>query len=303
MNADPRPSPSDTPAPLHLSPIVAGLWRLHEWGLDTPGTVRWIEQALALGITSFDHADIYGGYRVEALFGDALAASPGLRHRLQLVTKCGIKLTGSQRPAHAIKCYDSSRAHVLGSVGESLRALRTDRIELLLMHRPDLLMDPDELADTFRHLRAAGKVLHFGLSNHAPGQVAMLHRRLPLVTQQIECSPLQMQALADGTLEQCVDLGLRPMIWSPLAGGRLFSGQDAQAQRVRAALSDLARRHGVSPATVAYAWILRHPSRPWPITGSGRLQALQEAVAALDVKLPAEDWYRIWQASMGHEVP
>ena len=291
------------PAPLSLSPIVAGLWRLQEWGLDTPGTVRWIEQALDLGITSFDHADIYGGYRVEALFGQALAAAPGLRQRLQLVTKCGIKLIGDQRPAHAIKSYDSSRAHVLASVDESLRALRTDRIDLLLMHRPDLLMAPDELADTFRQLRAAGKVLHFGVSNHTPGQVAMLHRRHPLATQQIEYSPLQMQALSDGTLEQCVDLGLRPMIWSPLAGGRLFGGQDEQAHRVRAVLADLAQRRGVSLATLAYAWILRHPSRPLPITGSGRLQALQEAVAALDVPLTAEDWYRVWQASTGHEVP
>jgi len=131
----------------------------------------------------------------------------------------------------------------------------------------------------------------------------MLHKRHPMATQQIELSPLQMQALADGTLAQCVDLGIRPMIWSPLAGGRLFSDQHAQAQRVYAVLADLAQRHGVSLATVAYAWILRHPSRPWPITGSGRLQALQEAVAAVDLRLAAEDWYRVWQASMGHEVP
>jgi predicted oxidoreductase len=111
-----------------------------------------------------------------------------------------------------------------------------------------------------------------------------------------------MRALADGTLEQCVDLGLRPMVWSPLAGGRLFSGQDEQAQRVRAVLQALGERHAVSVATVAYAWILRHPSRPLPITGSGRIEALREAVAALAVTLSAEDWYRVWQASIGHEV-
>ena len=153
------------PDTLHLSPIVAGLWRLHEWGLDTAATVRWIEGALALGITSFDHADIYGGYRVEAHFGDALAAAPGLRQRMQIVTKCGIKLVHDQRPAHRVKSYDSSRSHVTASVDSSLRALRTDHIDLLLMHRPDLLMDPDELGDTFRRLLAAGKVLHFGVSN------------------------------------------------------------------------------------------------------------------------------------------
>jgi predicted oxidoreductase len=288
---------------LALSPIVAGLWRLHEWQLDVQARLRWIEQALALGITSFDHADIYGGYSVEALFGQALATAPGLRERLQIVTKCGIKLVSPQRPVHAIKSYDSSRTHVLASVDESLRALRTDHIDLLLIHRPDLLLRPDELADTFGHLRAAGKVLHFGVSNHTPSQLAALHRRQALQTNQIEFSPLQMRALADGTLEQCVDLGLRPMIWSPLAGGRLFSGHDEQVLRVRAVLADLALRHAVSVTTMAYAWILRHPSRPHPITGSGRIQALRDAVAALNVELTSEDWYRVWQASVGHELP
>ena len=289
--------------PLHLSPIVAGLWRLAEWGLDSAGLQAWIEQALDLGITSFDHADIYGGYAVEAQFGQALARAPGLRQRLQIVTKCGIKLADPARPAHRINSYDSSPAHVLASVDASLRALRTDRIDLLLIHRPDLLANPQDLADTFGRLHAAGKVLHFGVSNHAPDQLAMLHRRFPLVTNQIEFSPLQMKALADGTLTQCVDLGLRPMIWSPLGRGRLFGGADEQVRRVHAVLSDLGQARGVSVATMAFAWILRHPARPWPITGSGRLAALQEAVAALSVTLSAEDWYRVWEASMGQPVP
>ena len=289
--------------PLHLSPIVAGLWRLAEWGLDSAGLQAWIEQALDLGITSFDHADIYGGYAVEAQFGQAMARAPGLRQRLQIVTKCGIKLADPARPAHRINSYDSSPAHVLASVDASLRALRTDRIDLLLIHRPDLLANPQDLADTFGRLQAAGKVLHFGVSNHAPDQLAMLHRRFPLVTNQIEFSPLQMKALADGTLTQCVDLGLRPMIWSPLGRGRLFSGADEQVRRVHAVLAEMGKARGVSVATMALAWILRHPSRPWPITGTGRLQALQEAVAALDVALSAEDWYRVWEASIGHPVP
>ena len=286
-----------------LSNVVAGLWRLHEWRLNTPALVDWIEQALDLGITSFDHADIYGGYTVEAIFGQALATAPHLRQRMQIVTKCGIKLVNPNRPAHTVKSYDTSRAHVMASVNESLRALRTDRIDLLLIHRPDLLMDADELADTFRHLLAAGKVLHFGVSNHTPGQVNLLRKRHPLVTNQIEYSPLQMRALADGTLEQCLDLGLRPMIWSPLGGGRLFNGGDEQARRVWAVLADIASRHGVSVPTVAYAWIRRHPSRPIPITGTGRIEALREAVAALSLSISSEDWYRVWQASIGHEVP
>jgi predicted oxidoreductase len=287
---------------MQLSPIVAGTWRLNEWKLGTPGLVRWIEQVLELGITSFDHADIYGGYSVEAAFGEALAASPGLRDRMQLVTKCGIKLVSPARPSHAVKHYDTSRAHITASLENSLRALRTDHIDLLLIHRSDALMDADEVAQTFADLRASGKVLHFGVSNHQPSQFALLHRRLPLVTNQIEFSPLNLGALADGTLDQAQDLGAPPMVWSPLAGGRLLAAQDEQSMRVRAVLETLGRAHGVSAATMAYAWIRRHPSRPVPITGSGRIEALREAVAALHVQLTADDWYRVWQASMNREV-
>jgi predicted oxidoreductase len=309
MNTSPdsRILATDRPDPgaqaLRLSPVIAGLWRLGDWGLDRQSLLRWIEQALDLGVTSFDHADIYGDYSAEARFGEALALAPALRARLQIVTKCGIKLVSAQRPAHALKSYDSSRAHVTAAVEASLRALRTDRVDLLLIHRPDLLADPDELADTFRHLLASGKVLHFGVSNHSPGQLALLRKRHPLASHQIEFSPLQMRALADGTLEQCLDLGIRPMIWSPLAGGRLLTGEDEQARRVRAVLQSLAEGEGVSVATMALAWILRHPSRPLPITGSGRIQALREAVAALSLRMGAEDWYRVWQASIGHELP
>jgi len=287
----------------HLSPIVAGAWRMADWGMSIPQRMRWIEQCLDLGITSFDHADIYGDYGVEALFGEALAAHPSLRSRLQIISKCGIKLVSERRPGLAIKSYDTSTAHVVASVEASLRALRTDHLDLMLIHRPDALMDPDEVADTFSALRSAGKVLHFGVSNHSPTQLSLLHRRLPLVTNQIELSPLQLNALTDGTLDQCIDLGLRPMIWSPLAGGDLFRADNDRARRVRAVLQALGQAYEVPMSTMAYAWILRHPSRPLPITGSQRPEALQEAVAALGVCMSAQDWYRVWEASTGQAVP
>ena len=285
-----------------LSAIVAGAWRMASWQLDVPARVRWIEACLALGITSFDHADIYGDYQVEALFGEALAAAPGLRDRIQLVTKCGIRLVSAHRPAHARKSYDTSPAHVLASVERSLRALRTDRLDLLLLHRPDPLMDPDALAETFRALRESGTVQHVGVSNHAPSQLALLHGRHPVATNQVELSPLHLDALHDGTLDQCLDLGIRPMVWSPLAGGRLFTGDDERAVRVRAALASIARTYDVSAATIAFAWILRHPSKPVPITGSRRIDAIGEAVAALQVPLSAEEWYAVWEAGAGREV-
>ena len=292
-----------SPAGPALSPIVAGAWRMAEWKLSAQERLRWIEDNLALGITSFDHADIYGGYQVESLFGEALALAPALRRRLQLVSKCGIKLVSPARPDNRFHCYDTSAAHVRASVDASLRALRTGHLDLLLIHRPDALMDAAELAETFDGLRRAGKVLHFGVSNFRPSQLELLHARIPLATNQVELSPLHLEPLHDGTLDQCQRLGLRPMIWSPLAGGRVFSGDDEHARRVRDELRRLAAELGATVTTVVFAWLLRHPSRPRPIVGSRRLDAAREAVAALDLRLTPEQWYRVWTASAGHEVP
>ncbi|HEV8311482.1 MAG TPA: aldo/keto reductase, partial [Burkholderiaceae bacterium] len=187
---------------LKLSPLVAGAWRLAEWELSVEQRIAWIEGNLERGLTSFDHADIYGGYQVEALFGEALAHSPALRERMQLVTKCGIKLTGPARPAHETHCYDTSAGHITASVENSLRALHTDRIDLLLIHRPDALMDADEVAATFERLRRDGKVLHFGASNFTVQQYELLNDRIRLATHQVECSPLRMEPIHDGTFDQ-----------------------------------------------------------------------------------------------------
>jgi predicted oxidoreductase len=294
------------------------VWRLAQWQWSAQQRLAWVEANLDLGISSFDHADIYGGYQVEQLFGEALALAPALRQRMQLVSKCGIKLVSPARPGHLIKHYDTGAAHVRAAVENSLRALRTDRLDLLLIHRPDALLDADELARTFEALRREGKVLRFGVSNFSPAQFDLLQRRCEpateqhggpateqrcaLVTNQVELSPLHLQPLHDGTLDQCQALGLRPMIWSPLAGGRIFEGQDEASQRVRAALAHVAQELGVSALTAAYAWVLRHPSRPLPITGSRRLDVARDAVAALAVRMDAQQWYRIWQAGAGHEV-
>ncbi len=290
------------PTPITLSPVVAGLWRLTAWNLDVSARVRWIEQALELGISSFDHADIYGDYHAETLFGEALKAAPALRAKMQLVTKCGIRLRSAERP-YRVNHYDTTAAYVRAQVEQSLTKLHTEQLDLVLIHRPDYLMDAAALAETFAALTREGKVAHWGVSNHRPGKFALLHQHYPLATNQLELSPLVMDALDDGSLDQAQQLGLRPMIWSPLGGGRLFSGDDAQALRLRAEMSSIAARLEISMATLAYAWILRHPSRPHPITGTSRIEGLREATAALDVVLDAEDWYAIWTASKGHPVP
>ena len=294
-------SQHDAQAPI-MSRIVAGAWRMSDWNWSPQERLRWIEQCVELGVTTFDHADIYGGYTVEQLFGEALALAPALRGKLQLVTKCGICLVSAERPAHRVKHYDTSFEHIVTSVENSLRALRTEQLELVLIHRPDALMDADVVASAFTHLQLQGKVLHFGVSNFTTAQFELLQSRFPLVTNQIELHPLYLAPLTDGTLDQCQQLRIQPMIWSPLAGGRLVTGQDASAVRARSALEAVGARHSVSAATVAFAWLLRHPSRPIPVTGSRRIEAVREAVSALDVHLDAQDWTEIWAAGSGHEV-
>jgi predicted oxidoreductase len=192
---------------------------------------------------------------------------------------------------------------VRASVDRSLQALRTDHLDLLLIHRPDALLDFDELADTFEALRREGKVRCFGVSNFAPHQLAPLHRRISLATHQIELSPLHLAALHDGVLDQCQDFGLRPMIWSPLAGGRLFTADDEPTRRLRATLETMAAELGVSVTTLVIAWVLRHPSQPLPILGSRRIEVARDAMAARALRLDAQTWWRLWTAATGHEVP
>ncbi len=287
---------------LKVSPVVAGCWRMAEWGWSALETARWIGQAIERGVTSFDHADVYGGYQCEALFGAALALAPELRPHMQLVSKCGIQLVHPSRPGHRLKAYDTSAAHIAASVDNSLRALGTDHLDLLLIHRPDALLDAAEVAATFGRLRTAGKVRAFGVSNFTPTQFDLLNTHVQLVTNQIELNPLQRAPLDDGTLDQLQQHGLVPMIWSPLAGGRLLKGDDDDARRVQGVLDRLAQAHGVSPATMAYAWLRRHPTRPVLVTGSRRLEALDDALAGLKLDLDRQTWYEIWQAGAGHEV-
>lgn len=272
------------------------------WQQSTEQRLAWIEQCLSLDITSFDHADIYGGYSVQALFGEALALKPSLRQQMQLISKAGICSVSPKFPQRHTKHYDSSAAHLIASAEQSLRELGTDFLDALLIHRPDPLSDWDEITQAFEKLRSAGKVRSFGVSNFSVAQFAALNSRVPLITNQVELSALQTQALHDGTLLQAQEMKARPMIWSPLAGGRLFKPDDAQAARVLAVMQQLADDLQVSTATIAYAWVLRHTSRPLLITGTQRPEALREALAATHINLSREQWTQIWQASLGQPV-
>ncbi|MGI4717053.1 MAG: aldo/keto reductase [Janthinobacterium lividum] len=285
-----------------LSRIVAGMWRMNEWGMSVQERVAFIEQCLEMGVTTFDHADIYGDYGVEGTFGEALRAQPLLRDRIELVSKCGIKLISEKRPQHGIQHYDTTAAHIVASAEESLRQLGTDRLDLLLIHRPDPLMDFDEIAEAFTRLQHSGKVRHVGVSNFTRHQFECLNRRIPLATNQVEFSPMVTAPMFDETFDGLQDLRIAPMVWSPLGGGRLFTSDDANAVNVRTTIQEIADRLQQPFGSVLFAWIMMLPSRPIPLTGTGRIAGIREAVIGAGVRLAREDWFRILRAARGHEV-
>lgn len=286
-----------------FSRIVLGLWRLSAWQMTPVERVAFLHAALDLGITTIDQADIYGDYTSEHLLGEAFALEPQLLQQFQIVTKCGIQFPSAQRPHQRAHIYNTTAAHIIASAENSLRSMRLEKIDLLLIHRPDPLMDADEIADAFSQLNQAGKVSHFGVSNFSPAQFELLASRFPLVTNQVECSLLHHAPIYDGTFDQCQRLRMSPMIWSALAGGRLFSGQSEQTQKLQAQLDRIASDLGVTAACVAIAWILQLPSRPMVLTGSSRVKVLAEAVQALNCSLSREQWFDLWRAASGTELP
>lgn len=288
-----------------LSPVIVGCMRLLDWGLDAPRLRDWIKAAVDLGAHSFDHADIYGDYRVEAAFGAALALEPALRDRLTIIGKCGIVLTSASRPDVTVKHYDLSRDHILRRVEGTLRDLGTDRLDLLLLHRPDPLLRPEEIAEAFTRLKADGKVLAFGVSNFTAAQARYLAAALdePLVANQVNISLENASALFDGTLDACRELGMVPMAWSPLGGGGIV-GDDPRFAALRAALWRIGRAHGDrAPDQVALAWLMAHPAGIRPVVGTGRLDRLAGAMGAAGLTLSRQDWYALLEAAAGREVP
>lgn len=290
---------------LEVSRIIPGLMRLNEWGLDTTGLVSWIESCLDMGLTTFDHADIYGSYTCEAVFGQALYAAPSLREKMELVTKCGIMLESPNRPQNNIHYYDTSYNHIIQSAETSLSNFHTDYLDLLLIHRPDALMEADEVAKALTDLRDAGKIRHAGVSNFTPSQFDLLQSRLdfPLQTNQVEFSVLFLDPLYDGTFDHAQQHRYAPMIWSPMAGGRIFRAEDERSQRTRAEVQAVGEETGGALDQVMLAWMLRHPAQILPVLGTGKLERIQGAIGALDLTMSREQWYRIWTASAGHEVP
>ncbi|MFE7061563.1 aldo/keto reductase family oxidoreductase [Sutcliffiella sp. NPDC057660] len=288
-----------------ISRIVHGMWRLQEWNYSNEQTLSFMEQCLETGVTTFDHADIYGNYMVEEKFGEALALKPSLRDEMELVTKCGIKLISSNRPEHKIKYYDTSKEHITLSVERSLKNLQTDYLDLLLIHRPDPFMNPEEVAEAFTALKESGKVKSFGVSNFKPGAYQLLNSYLDfkLVTNQIEISATHLEHFEAGTIELCQQERVSPMAWSPLGGGSIFTSQEDGVVRVRNVLEQIKEEIGAASIDqVLYAWLLAHPAKIIPIVGSGKIERVRAAVEATGLSLSRQQWFAIYEAYRGREV-
>ncbi|UJF22699.1 aldo/keto reductase [Shewanella sp. OMA3-2] len=294
-----------TTSHFEFSDFIAGFWRIDAWNMTPQQRLTLIEQYLELGVTSMDHADIYGVYQCETLFGEALALAPHLRQQMQLIGKCGIKPAFDGFDNRYVNHYDTSKQHIISSVERSLVELKTDYLDALLIHRPDPLMQADEVAEAFLQLKQQGKVNHFGVSNFLPHHFTLLQSRLdaPLITNQVEISPQCLTHLHDGVLDQCQQLNIRPMAWSCLGGGTLFSEQTEQAIRLRSCLTVVAEQVGTSDISqVIYAWVAMLPSKPTPIIGSGNIERIRSAVNSSTIQLTKQQWFSIWQASTGHSV-
>lgn len=288
------------------SKLIAGTMKWGSWGaqFDRSAYCEMIAHCIDLGINSFDHADIYGDYSTEAEFGAATAFMGLSRNSFKLITKCGIRLVSPERPGHKIKSYDSSREHIVSSVERSLKNLKTDYLDCLLLHRPDPLLDPAEVAETFRVLFDSGKVLTFGVSNFSISQVDLITSYYPIAVHQIEVSIIQLQPFLNGTLDQCLKNTIVPLAWSPLGGGNLFSpsASDERSKRLIATASYLAEKYNCTPDLVLLSWLFSHPSGIHPVLGTSRKERIKSACQAIDIQLTREDWFFLWRASTGIEV-
>lgn len=289
------------------SRLVAGFWRLRKWDYSTEVLDRFVRSCIDHGVTTMDHADIYGDYTCEEHFGRVIGLEPSLRQSMQIVTKCGIMLQNSHtRPGITHQHYNTGADCIITSVDRSLAMLQTDYLDVLLIHRPDTLMNADETAEAFQTLARDGKVKYFGVSNFTNTQTSLLQSRLPfpLITNQIECSVFKPEPMYDGILDYCQQHRINPMAWSPLGGGQLFNEHDDRATALRDVLSSVGREAGgFGPEQVALAWLLHHPSAIFPVLGTGKTDRIASASASVEISLSREQWYRIWSASTGKPVP
>lgn len=287
---------------LSLSRMAYGMWRLGDDEDTSPARVQAkVDACLAQGITTMDQADIYGGYMAEEILGNALKGT-GLRSEIEIVTKCDIVAPAGRHAQARVKYYDTSRQHITQSVEDSLRLMGIEQIDLLLIHRPDPMMDHHETGTALDDLAASGKVSNIGVSNFRPWDMDLLQSAMKtrLVTNQIEISVIANDAFTNGDLAYLQRHDIKPMAWSPLAGGALFTDANASLIAIMRRLGD---KQGGDTSAVALAWLMAHPANIIPVVGTNNLDRLRALSTAFDVELGREDWFEIYTAALGHEVP
>ncbi|MEK0422975.1 MAG: hypothetical protein RLZ95_885 [Bacteroidota bacterium] len=284
------------------NPIV-GCMRWGVWGANftTKQYETIIDQCLAIGLNIFDHADIYGHYTTEADFGEAIKGKSSLRQQMRLITKCGINMLTPNRPSHTIKSYDTSATHIKKSVENSLNNFHTDYIDTLLIHRPDLLLNPKEVAATIHELKAAGKIRSFGVSNFNTHQVANLAKHIPIEHHQVEISVTHMNSFDDGTLDQCQVMGIEAQSWSPMGNG-LFTDVTEKNKRILSIAQILAEKYATGVNEILLAFLYVHPANIVPVIGTTQFERILSAKKSMEINMSREDFYQLRQASTGHEV-
>ncbi len=287
-----------------LSTPVAGCMRWGKWGANftLPDYRLMIDQCLLNGITSFDHADIYGEYTTEAEFGEVLRDNSSLRQQMQLISKCGIQIQSSNRPYHIIKSYNTSGGHIIASVEQSLKNLNTDYLDVLLLHRPDPLMQPLEIAEAISTLKQQGKILEFGVSNFLPHHITLLQKYINITYNQLEVSLLNMTPIVNGLLDFCHAENIIPMAWAPLGGGILSDDSHPRYRAIAATATHLAEKYETGINQMLIAFLMKHPSHILPVLGTTKLERLLQAKYAADISINREDWYQLYTASLGEEI-
>jgi predicted oxidoreductase len=284
-----------------LSPVIAGTMNWGDWDkkLTTSEMVHLINICIENKITTFDHADIYGGYTTEAQFGKAFHESKISRDKMQLISKCGIQHT--QGRPNTIKHYDYSKDYIIWSVENSLKNLQTDYLDVLLLHRPSPLMQADEIAEAVLKLKSERKIIDFGLSNFTTSQTELIAQKTDVSYNQIQFSATHYEAMLDGSLDYMQVNDIRPMSWNPL--GTVFREDIEQTRRLKKLLVQLVEKYGVGSDTILLAWILKHPAKVIPVAGTVNIARIQSLMKAVELELDQLDWFAIWSESMGNKVP
>lgn len=286
-------------------PFIIGSMRLGTWGKDLSikDLKHFVDGCLDLGLKHFDHADIYGGYTTEEWFGELIKSDQKYQNDIEITTKCGIRYVGESRPNHFVKHYDLSSAHIIASAENSLKALGVERINSFLLHRPDYLMNPHEIAAAFEHLVASGKVKQVGLSNFTYDQTQLIHRLFPIDVLQLEISAMNWQLFESAIPAYCQLENIALTSWSPLGGGSIFSPRpDDQCKRIIKVLDKMAEKYQADHDQLLFAWLRTHPCKITPVTGTANIGRIQRYIHRGEFVLSEQDWYLILEAARGEKV-